>query len=129
MATGLTQAMSIAHRQEVLDDKMNDSNWRKIIRIGRCAHSIHYAIALTLLPADSLCEKLSRAKNGVSETKPAFEQLTKCLDAGLVQEWTEEERVAMEQCGDHLKIYEVASKKCRKCFNLLWLWITHFYQY
>jgi hypothetical protein len=31
---GLTQAMSIAHRQEVLDDYMNDSNWRKIIRMG-----------------------------------------------------------------------------------------------
>jgi hypothetical protein len=31
---GLTQAMSIAHRQEVLDDYMNDSNWRKAIRMG-----------------------------------------------------------------------------------------------
>ena len=30
----LTQAMSVAHRQEVLDDHMNDSNWRKMIRIG-----------------------------------------------------------------------------------------------
>jgi hypothetical protein len=109
----LTQAMSIAHRQEFLDDKINDSNWRKIIRIGRSAHSIHSSIALTLWPVDSLCEKWSRAKDGVSETKPAFEQLTECLDAGLVQEWTEQERVAMEQRGDHLKIYEVASRKCR----------------
>jgi len=31
---GLTQGMSVAHRQEVLDDYMNDSNWRKIIRMG-----------------------------------------------------------------------------------------------
>jgi hypothetical protein len=31
---GMTQGMSLAHRQEVLDDYMNDSNWRKIIRIG-----------------------------------------------------------------------------------------------
>ena len=31
---GLTQGMSLAHRQEVLDDYMNDSNWRKITRIG-----------------------------------------------------------------------------------------------
>jgi len=108
----LAQAMSIAHHQEFLDDKMNDSNWRKIIRIGRSTHSIHRSIALTLWPVDLLCEKWSRAKNGVSETKPAFEQLTECLDAGLVQEWTEQERVAMEQRGDHLKIYEVASKKC-----------------
>jgi hypothetical protein len=32
---GLTQAMSIAHCQEVLDDYMNDSNWHKIIQMGR----------------------------------------------------------------------------------------------
>jgi hypothetical protein len=32
---GLTQAMSVAHRQEVLDAYMQDSNWRKIIRMGR----------------------------------------------------------------------------------------------
>ena len=32
--SGLTQAMSVAHHQEVIDDNMNDSNWRKIIRIG-----------------------------------------------------------------------------------------------
>jgi hypothetical protein len=27
--------MSIAHRQEVLDAYMNDSNWRKIVQMGR----------------------------------------------------------------------------------------------
>jgi Kyakuja-Dileera-Zisupton transposase len=32
---GLAQAMSIAHHQETVDDHMNDSNWWKIIRIGR----------------------------------------------------------------------------------------------
>jgi len=31
---GLAQAMSIAHHQETLDEYMNDSNWRKIIRMG-----------------------------------------------------------------------------------------------
>jgi precorrin-6B methylase 2 len=31
----LTQAMSVAHHQEVLDAYMQDSNWRKIIRMGR----------------------------------------------------------------------------------------------
>src|ERR1700677_3213493 len=66
-----------------------------------------------MLPlAESLCGKWTRATDGVSETKPAFEQLTDCLDASLVQEWTEQEHVAMEQRGDHLKIYQVASEKC-----------------
>jgi len=109
---GFTQAMSIAHAQEVLDDYMNDSNWRKMIRIGRSPQCMLRPVELTLLPADSLCGKRSRAKKGVSDTKPAFEQLTECLDAALVQEWTAQERIAMEQRGDHLKIYAVASEKC-----------------
>jgi hypothetical protein len=54
---------------------------------------------------------------GVSETKPAFEQLTECLDAALVRDWTEQERVAMEKRGDYLKIYEVVSTKCKRCLN------------
>jgi hypothetical protein len=32
---GLAQAMSIAHHQETIDEYMNDSNWRKVVRIGR----------------------------------------------------------------------------------------------
>jgi hypothetical protein len=32
---GLAQAMSISHHQETLDEYMNDSNWRKVIRMGR----------------------------------------------------------------------------------------------
>ncbi|KIM73065.1 hypothetical protein PILCRDRAFT_15550 [Piloderma croceum F 1598] len=90
----LTQAMSIAHRQEVLDAYMNDSNWRKIVQM-----------------VDSLCGKWTRAKQGVSNTKPAFKQLTNCVDPSLVLEWTRQERVAMENRGDDLKIYDVVSEK------------------
>ncbi|KAI0244966.1 hypothetical protein BJV78DRAFT_1289900 [Lactifluus subvellereus] len=103
--------MSTAHHQEVLDEYMNDSNWRKIIRMGGNLYFVHYYIALTPPQADSLCGKWSRAKQGLAETKPAFEQLTECLEPSLVQEWTAQERVAMENRGDHLKIYEVTSEK------------------
>ena len=36
---GMAQAMSIAHHQEVIDEHMNDSNWRKIIRL--CKHLLY----------------------------------------------------------------------------------------
>ena len=29
-----TRGMSTAHRQEVIDDHMNDSNWMKLLRLG-----------------------------------------------------------------------------------------------
>src|SRR5258708_17703535 len=74
----------------------------------------HNHIKLTLRIADSLCIKWTRAKKGVSETKPAFEQLSDSLEASLIEEWTGLERVAMEERGDHLKIYVVRSDKCAR---------------
>jgi hypothetical protein len=114
---GLAQAMSIAHHQEVLDEYMNDSNWRKLIRTGRTHYYLFLLVELTLCLADSLCVKWDRAKEGVSETKPAFEELTDCLDASLIDSWTEQERAALDERGDSLNIYVTASTKCRKVFE------------
>ena len=55
-------------------------------------------------------------KQGFAETKLVFDGLMARLDAPLVQEWTAQERMAMEQRGDSLKIYEVASEKGMKIF-------------
>jgi hypothetical protein len=113
---GMTQAMSIAHRQEVLDEYMNDSNWQKITRIGKHISTMyHHTGPLngfeTVFPADSLCGKWSRAKAGLSESGPAFKQLSEALDASVVQEWTAQERIAMEKRGEHLNIYQVRMDK------------------
>ena len=40
----MTQAMSIAHHQEVIDEYMNDSNWRKIIRMRRYLFYMHHRV-------------------------------------------------------------------------------------
>lgn len=34
-----TRAMSKAHRQEILDDHMNDSNWKKLVKMGTLSSS------------------------------------------------------------------------------------------
>jgi hypothetical protein len=48
----------------------------------------------------------------------------------LVQEWTAQERVAMQHRGDDLKIYEVASEKCMGSIDCsVGLWITDVCQY
>jgi hypothetical protein len=39
---GLAQAMSIAHHQEVIDEYMNDSNWRKLLRSGNSQISLSH---------------------------------------------------------------------------------------
>ena len=43
----------------------------------------------------------------------AFKQLSKCLDASSIEEWTAEEQNAMDKHGEYLKIYEVISEKCK----------------
>jgi hypothetical protein len=110
----LAQAMLIAHHQEVLDKYMNDSNWRKLIRIGWTHYYLFHLVELTLCLADSLCVKWDQAKEGVAKMKPAFEELTNCLDASLVDNWTEQERAALDEHGDSLNIYVTASRKCRR---------------
>jgi len=111
---GMTQAMSIAHHQEVIDEYMNDSNWRKIIRMRKNPLYVYHRAKLKRLLANSLCGKWSRAKGGLSDTGPTFEQLSDSLDASLIAEWTAQERVAMEKRGEHLNIYQVRLEKCRR---------------
>ena len=60
-----------------------------------------------------MCRKWKRAKKGASTTQSAFEQLTDCLDDLLIEEWTNQEWVAMEKRGDHLKIFTVTLDKFR----------------
>jgi len=43
LIAGITQGMSIAHRQEVLDDYINDSNWKKLLHI--CKFSIWHLLS------------------------------------------------------------------------------------
>ena len=108
---GHAQAMSIAHHQETVDEYMNDNNWQKIIQIGRALYFMCDTIDPTQDIADSLCGKYFRVKQGFAETKLVFDGLMAHPDAPLVQEC-----MAMEQHGDSLKIYEVASEKGIKMF-------------
>jgi len=68
---------------------------------------------------------LTRAEEGVADTQPAFEQLSDWLDPSLVQEWTRQERVAMEERGDALHIYDVKSNKGGNSFMLLYLVLNY----
>ena len=109
--TGLAQSMSIAHHQETVDEHMNDNKWCKMVQIGRRLLNMSYSTEPTYYPAESLSGKWLQVKEGVAETKLAFNQLMEHLEASLIEEWTSQEHVTMEQCGDQLKIYDVITEK------------------
>ena len=47
----LTWVMSIPHAQEVIDDHMHDSNWRKIICMRRDWHHMHFYHETDIIPS------------------------------------------------------------------------------
>lgn len=39
--SGITRSMSKHHRQEILDDHMNDGNWKKLVKSGSYIQQVH----------------------------------------------------------------------------------------
>ena len=103
--------MSVANHQETIDDYMNDSNWRKIVHLGEYIYDNKPTLILKYLQVNSLCKKWTLAQAGVLETKQVFKQLSRSIDEQSLREWSRQECVAMEQRGNHLKIYEIAAEK------------------
>jgi hypothetical protein len=107
----ITRAMSKAHRQEVLDDNMYDSNWKKWVGIGEFLSNFHLLImAYCLLSlVGSLCKKYNKAKSSVETMNSAVEELTKSIaDDSWISEWKELEEAARIERGEALMIYNVS---------------------
>ncbi|KAI5982501.1 hypothetical protein EDC04DRAFT_2616638 [Pisolithus marmoratus] len=64
------RSMTQAHRQEVYDDHMRDSNWKKLVGI-----------------VPSLLKKYKMANKFLEEMNQAYEQLTAGLDPDKVAQW------------------------------------------
>lgn len=67
--------------------------------------------------ADTIVTKWKRAQDGIKETEMAYEDLTDRLDKAWIDKWTRQERIAMENRGEDLKIYMVASEKSKIPFQ------------
>ncbi|KAJ7096179.1 hypothetical protein C8R44DRAFT_835289 [Mycena epipterygia] len=89
---GSTRSMSRAHRQEVLDDYMNDSNWKKMV-----------GAVLALIG------KMDRADDGVASVQEAFHQLSLRMGDECIRKWEQEEEDALTSGGIGRKIYKAAT--------------------
>ena len=67
--------------------------------------------------ADTIVTKWKRAQDGIKETETAYEDLTDRLDKAWIDKWTRQERIAMENRGEDLKIYMVTSEKSKIPFQ------------
>ncbi|KAF4580711.1 hypothetical protein EYR38_002997 [Pleurotus pulmonarius] len=87
---GSTRSMTLAHRQEVLDDCAYDSNWKKITN---------------LIP--SLIKKWKRAETSFAEMKEAYEDLRCRLSEDDLESWNSQAEQASLLRGKALEIYDV----------------------
>lgn len=84
-----TRGATIAHRTEVLDDHMGDSNWKKIINMG-IFHPSHLLCCSNILKASTIVKKYQRATREQAEVSIYFESLTESCPQDLVPIWTRE---------------------------------------
>ena len=107
-----TRAMTAAHRREVIDDHMNDSNWKKLTGIGGQHHES--GNWLTGPAVIALCAKYKKAVVGAAKHKKAFQDLDGSVSPENRALWTAAEKKALDSRNDNvtaMDIFEVNMAK------------------
>jgi len=82
---------TLAHRAEVLDDHMNDHNWKKLVGIGMSFFPLYLVLKHDLNCRDTVetvKNKYLRAVENVNESQQYFEELTQAPTAAQITLWT-----------------------------------------
>ena len=58
-----------------------------------------------------LLKKFKRAMDGLGDAKEAYISLGESIDPVTVARWKEDEKIAMDERGEHLRIFEVKMRK------------------
>ena len=117
-ASAFIRGMSPAHCQEVLDDLMMDSNWKKLTGMTQF-----------------LIAKLDRAMAGSKESTRALKHLNNFVGLERTKKWSRMERKALKPGGIGYKVYEsadvpiplckvIASESLRMLISILFVMMT-----
>jgi hypothetical protein len=88
-----TRSATLAHRTEVLDDHMNNSNWKKLIAMGMSLYftvgiiSIRKTIPFTRFPVPTLIKKHARAEKLFEVNKEGFLAITATANPADILVW------------------------------------------
>jgi hypothetical protein len=113
-----TRGMSTSHRREVIDDHMNDSNWKKLIDLGRLPLTDAESKFTEVHAANAVSKRYRRALSGATLSSAAFDKIDTSASADSVRIWAmEEERAQKERMRDvtAMDIYDI--KMERRKFN------------
>ena len=108
-----TRGMTTSHHREVIDDHMNDSNWKKLVDLDRLflagtasAHRDHAVNAVS--------KRYRRAHSGAMVSSAAFDNIDRSASADSIRVWaTEEEHAKREHAHDItiMDIYDIKMKR------------------
>ncbi|KAI6097097.1 hypothetical protein F5141DRAFT_1205735 [Pisolithus sp. B1] len=104
------RSMTQAHRQEVYDDHMRDSNWKKLVGLGEGFFSKEGKFMWTI-SVPSLLKKYKTSNKCLEEMNQAYEQLTAVLDPDRVSGWELDALRAEADRGEALDIYLLKEDK------------------
>jgi hypothetical protein len=112
--TRSTRGMSTSHRREVIDDHINDSNWKKLVDVGKLSNPIVSYHCLHGLAVNAVSRHYQKALSGATFSAAAFERINESASPDSVQVWSTEEENA--QLGRHcdvkvMDIYDIKEKK------------------
>jgi hypothetical protein len=115
-----TRTATLAHRAEILDDHMNDWNWKKLVGIGEYRQQrSSFHLLTTFLAVPAIGRKYLRAKENVITNQRYHDRLTEVADNAAVQRWTLEIQQAEENRDKHPEVMDIMASKMpeRECFS------------
>jgi hypothetical protein len=87
--TPTMRTATLAHRAEVIDDHANNSNYLKILGIGKSI-CWYLNVNANQKKVYSLVKRFQQAADTVKEADEYYEKMTESLDLGIVEEWEAE---------------------------------------
>lgn len=109
-----TRTATLAHRAEVLDDHMNDNNWKKLISMGEkttlCPQFTNIPFSIVSL----VCKRYKTAKDSVQDTLVYYQEITKAVAPPLVAEWTGDIEYAERERRNHPEVMDIMGTKGQK---------------
>lgn len=111
-----TRGMSTAHRREIIDDHMNNSNWKKLITSGssQCADREMTATDTVAGIVSAICKQYKKAVIGLKKSTDAFEALTASMDRKTLREYNATYATAMKERKTNVAAMDVFDTKSNK---------------
>ena len=112
-----TRGMSTSHRREVIDDHMNDSNWKKLVDLGMPPQgpSCMYQItAYKDFAVNTVSKCYRRALSRVMLSLAAFDNINGSARADSIAVWEAEEEKARKECISDVTVMDIYNIKMKK---------------